>query len=92
MTKQDEKQRQLFMLHMRDLEQARHQWQNRQKAVASFLKTNTRVKAAYDAFVEAGGGTFVELKEFLASYKPLPSLAQKKHMRLVVRNEPHHFL
>jgi hypothetical protein len=29
MTKQDEKQRQLFMLHMRDLEQARHQLQNR---------------------------------------------------------------
>jgi hypothetical protein len=64
--------------YLRDLINAQDQLKGREKALQRYLKGNKTARLAYDAFIANGGGTLGELERWVASYKPLPSLAQKR--------------
>jgi hypothetical protein len=58
----------------------------RGKSARDYLKTHKALNASYKAFVKSGGGTLEQLQNWLSA-PSLPTLAQRKHMRLVVANQ-----
>jgi hypothetical protein len=82
-----ELQREILLKYLSDVVKAREQLQRVEKNTRRYLKEHKTLKAAYDAFVKNGGGTLDELEQWLASYRPLPSLTQKKHLKLVACND-----
>jgi hypothetical protein len=72
-----------LVIVLSNLMDAQEQMERREKLLQQFLKTNNTARVAYDAFMKNGGGTLGELKEWVTNYRPLPTLAEKKHMRLV---------
>ena len=87
--KREELQREILVRYLSDLVEAREQLQRIERNARRYLKEHKKLKAAYDAFNKAGGGTLGDLTEWLASYQHLPTLAQRKHVRLVVANDLH---
>jgi hypothetical protein len=79
--KRAELQREILVSYLSDLADAREQLHRAEKGARRYLKTHKQLKAAYDEFMRYGGGSLEELQHWLATTRPLPTLAQKKHMR-----------
>ena len=79
--------REILMLYLRDAMEAREEAKRAERKFRDYLNRHKLLKPAYEAFMQSGGGTVEELKQWLASYRSVPTLSQKKHMRLVATNE-----
>lgn len=70
--------------------QAREEAVRAEARLNAYLKEYPKLKVVYDDFMRAGGGTIEELDRLLennARARPMRTIAQKKHMRLVASND-----
>ena len=85
--KREELQHYMLVKRLTDVVLAREELERVERSVRRYLKGHKRVKEAYRAFVQSGGGTLGDLENWLTSWSPLPTLKQKRHMRLVIDHD-----
>jgi hypothetical protein len=81
--------REILVTLLLDTVEAREAAQRAEARARDYLRRHKTLKVSYDEFIKNGGGSLDELKDWLATRRPLPTLAQKKYLSLVVANPQH---